>query len=115
MPLVVVNLGKLPKDGNSISDLLSHLPWIVAEELSCDPPGVLRPCEVGVVTRHHDLLDVNEDHLGIIVIANDYPSRRANLDERRSKIVARVVACLSGTGIPGSVWVILVPGSYDTF
>jgi len=93
MPLVLLN-----RNPELLDDDLTHLLGkmlceAVAKALSIDddPDGRLTPSDIEVVVRDvRPGVDINYVTLAIIIFANDFPSRKANLDERREKIEAAI-------------------------
>ncbi len=93
MPLVLLN-----RDPKEISDGLAQaiggmLTKAVAEALDVpeEPDGRLAPTDVEVMVRDvRPNLDVNCVALAITVFANEFPARKANLDERREIIEEKV-------------------------
>lgn len=118
MPLVLVSYGKKLEDSQ---DLIKHLtlamPEIVARALDVynDPTARLTAKDVCVSPMFRNTEDVNGKDLEIIVMANDYPERRKNLDDRRGAITRDIKRIVGETKITGSVWVRLCPGSYEDF
>ena len=52
--------------------------------------------------------------LQIVVFANEYPSRRANLDERCAELRERIRQALPDN-LHGFVWVLLSPAAFAEF
>ena len=88
MPLVIVT-----RDPNTMNDaqalkLGPDLATIVAEALNApnDEGGALTAKDIEVRFRDIGPLDLNASPLEIEVFANDYPSRKANLEDRVDRI-----------------------------
>ena len=118
MPLVEISRDPkvVPDD---LVQLLGHaLRVMVAAALDTpeEEGGCLSPNEVGVRVRDQHPLDVNALPLEIHVVANYYPARHANVDQRRAEIVENVQELLP-EGLVGSdqafVWVLLVHASFE--
>lgn len=114
MPLVV--LCKNPEVINEeiAKKIAQQLPMIVAEALDVpeNPDGRLTKDDIEVWVQDASKLDVNSKDLSIIIWANNYPERMANLDERRAK-VAKSVRQMKPTNATGFIWILLQPGSFE--
>lgn len=95
-----------------------RLAEVAAQELSGPEgsPSHLTTEDVEVYVRRPQFGDVNLGHhkLEITVFANDFPERRANIDERRMQIEKRLLDSLP-SGAHGYIWIILAPASFGTF
>jgi len=122
MPLVMVTVNRArPQlaDDSSCLRLASYLRGRVAKALSCDEKdGELTSDDVEVELSDYD----PRRHIGgeqfdvrVMVIANDYPSRRENLDERRQSIERGMCAGDKMQDLKGFVWVLLAPASFGEF
>ncbi len=124
MPLIEIyrklDKTELSHSGNNIPDanvlLLGELTReLVAKELDVpeEPEGRLSVDEIEVQVRDGHELDINTLPLQIIVHANEYPARRANLDERRKRIAAGLregIPQLKGNCF---IWIQLHPASFE--
>ena len=123
MTLVVVNRNPGVFDDHQLRVLVDDLPVTVADYLSCDDPGgKLTPQDIEVWVQDFGPFDVNTKDVEIIIWANLYPGREANLDDRRQCIIEDVVRALNaGRRIPtrsspsGFVWILLQPSSFGEF
>lgn len=114
MPLVMVSSG-FAVTGRAIWSLTDNLPGIVAAALSCDDSkGKITSANVEVWSRARNRLDIGLSDLQIIILTEDCPEKRANLDERQ-KMITDAVKELLPPNIHGYVWVTLVPGSFGQF
>lgn len=120
MPLALLQY----KSGRGLEDLAkalsTALPSIVAPALDVkeNKRARVQPEHVEVWVANSHPHDRNIRDLAIIVWANEYPERLANLDERRQQIQQAVRIFLhenSAYSLSGSVWVLLQPGSYGEF
>lgn len=116
MPLVVVH------DNSSsevILDIARALPDLVAQALHVEenPAAHLTADEVGVWVREHHPHDRSTQGLEIVVWANLFPERNANLEERTEMIAKGVRAILTSVdpSVKGFVWVLLQPGAFSSF
>ncbi|MDO8435907.1 MAG: hypothetical protein Q7S82_00780 [bacterium] len=115
MPLVVVNKNPEKIDCGLLERLVDRLPGLVASALTCEhPDGGLEAQDVEVWVQDFGPNDINTTDVEIIIWANLYPERQANLDDRREKICKGVRLILPKM-IKGFVWVILNPGSFGEF
>ena len=94
--------------------LVSALPKIVADALSCeDPDGGLTPQDIEVSVEEYGPMDISGDYnLEVIVDANEYPSRLADLKQRTQQIADQVGAILIGPPTKYYVWVRLSPAAF---
>jgi hypothetical protein len=120
MPLVLVtaNRTRFPSLTDAylrpIGELITT--W-VANILTCDDPGgKLTPNDIEVRFQDRSLLDVGGDQhaLEVIVFANDFPSRRQNLDERCRQLQDYFKAALM-PDLHGYVWIRLAPAAFVEF
>lgn len=80
--------------GEIIRGITPELREMIATALSCDEPdGALTAADISIVWEEHASSELTHD-LQIQIMANDYPSRRANLDDRCAQIEAGYVAAL---------------------
>lgn len=122
MPLALVKYNHIHP--RAVAEVTRLLPTLVAEALTVkEADGQLTPVDVEVFALEENCLDVNPYHLGIVIFANDYPSRRAKLDEARADIIRGLEAGLPdilrryeiSRDIKGFVWILLCPGSFGEF
>ncbi len=98
-----------------IEHIVGEMPKIVAEALSSDGElGHLEPQEVAVMPGKFHELALNVKDVDITIFANDYPERKANLEERRVKVLEEVRKLLGNfdRNLSACVWILLAPGSY---
>jgi len=124
MPLIEIyrkwDKTDLARSGNNISDdnvqLLGRLTReLVARELDTpeESDGRLTVNDIEVQIREGSPLDLDTMPLQIIVHANDFPARRANLDERRKRIASELreqIPQLKGNCF---IWILLHPASFE--
>jgi len=118
MPFVWVRTNPYKIGKTQFRQLVENLPTIVAEALSVPgTDGELTPEEIEVKVETFGLFDIHTKDLEIIILAQDFPERKKNLDERQRLITGKVRRLLSPsvTGITGFVWVLLQPGSFGEF
>ena len=111
MPLVCISYHPhrfIPWD-----ELIPALVQLTAKELSCcDPGGKLEIIDIATWTREHDVpVERHQAEIEIIIDATTFPSRLANLDERRANIVNGLRLILERHSF--YVWVRLLPGSFE--
>ena len=116
MPLVQVRFG--PRMDAQITGVARSLPAVIAKHL--DVPGTsgaLEAEDIEVWVQAHGPYDqprISEDHssdLQIVVSANEYPNRAANLEERNQQIGEEIKALLPPAlqDIRMFVWINLIP------
>ena len=116
MPLVVVSKPKKWIPEEEFSKLMKNLPEIVADALACEnPDGKLTPENIEVWVREPNKDDIGSDKLQVLIFANRYPEREANLYERQKAITDRIKEMYRGLNIHGWVWVRLAPSSFGEF
>lgn len=104
------------------------LPQFVAAELTVEEEdGQLSPSDIEVRVLPKSPEDIDHYDLSIVIFAQDYPSRRAKLDEARAAIISELEDALPlicdesdcftwyPPRIKGFVWVLLCPGSFGEF
>lgn len=116
MPLVLVRHDK-SLSGRFLEDLALELQKITARHLDVaeNEEARLSPADVEIWNNRARMIDANVKDLQIVILANDYPERRANLEERKEGIrrdVKVVIGQHGYTNITGFVWVLLVPGAF---
>ncbi|TXH00257.1 MAG: hypothetical protein E6P95_03960 [Candidatus Moraniibacteriota bacterium] len=117
MPLVVVRYKPDRVPDHVMIALTAALPEIVALALHVeeDPEAHLSVEHIMVDTQEIGRFAMNANCLDIMIEANEYPGRVANLDVRRMGIVADVRGVLADydLNIACGVWVRLIRGSYE--
>ncbi len=100
-------------DDYYLKDLGNVLPAIVAEALHTPdtPSGHLTPEDIAVTFQPSGEFDRNVVDFSILILANDYTERRANLDERNDLIIERLENRVGSRTI--SVWTLLAHGAYN--
>ena len=121
MPLVLVTANGFRCSGmvvgsglKTIGELLTV--W-VADALTCeDPGGHLAKDDIEVRFSMRSGLDVGGEQyaLEVIVFANDFPSRRQNLEERCCAVRDKLRTTLT-PDVHGSVWIRLAPAAFAEF
>lgn len=122
MPLAIVTVNR---DHKALTDdfLFNYarfqLRGDIADTLTCEDRGgdlTMRDIEVEIRDR------VEGKHIGgekydfqLVVFANDYPSRKANLDERCAELRNRTSQVLLPYNVHGFVWVLLSPAAFAEF
>jgi len=101
-------------DREGVARFVNALPQIVAEALTCsDPDGSLTPQDVEVGVEEYGPMDISDDyHLQVMVDANDFPSRRADLQQRTQRIADQIAAVIIGPPTRFYVWVRLMPAAF---
>lgn len=120
MPLVIVTRKKEKVSDKDVERLGPILQSVVAEALTCDEEdGRLTEKEIEVRFREPSSFDRNVSDLSVEVFANDFPSRRANLQRRTEQISnqLRIRGRLDPTLCTGAyagnfVWVLLAPAGF---
>lgn len=122
MPLVVVNRNPKSFDERSLENLVRALPDLVASALTCEnPDGELTAKDIEVWVQDSGPFDVNTKDVEIIIWANLYPERQADLDRRQRYITGGIKALMNAGDIAtvkrisGFVWVLLQPASFGEF
>ena len=85
----------------------------IARALSC-AEAKIESHEVEVLHRHFDKGEIDVGGVSIVIIVNDHPSLRANLEERRDRIVADLYNIIHSS-IHGLVWILPVSGVFAKF
>lgn len=120
MPLVL-----LKRDKEKYSDknprlraLVSLLPEMIAEALTVEgTPGELSASDVEVYVSNFGPLDIYNKPIEIVILANEFPERLANLKERLDKITEKINPTFLKKLLPGgySIWLNLIKGTYVEF
>lgn len=136
MPKVVVEYFGSLISNRALVSLGDSLPSIVAEALNVPerPEGLL--AEKDIEIEFKDITDNPKHHLNrhslalqITILANDYPERKANLEERKDEIISEIKkkeilheenslgGPENGMDLYGRcfVWVLLAPGAFGSF
>lgn len=116
MPLVLMKPHLSARfDPRNFRDVMQSMPKIVAEALSApEDNGALIPKEIEVwemPTANKFYGDIGHHDLQIVIYAHDYPSRLANLDNRRQQIIDNIKPLLQ-EGVTFFVWVLCMPTSW---
>lgn len=120
MPLVIMTANR---DHGELTDALllsfgTLLQSATAKELTCeDEGGSLTAADIEVEIRDRDPkrnIGGEQYDLQVIVFANNYLSRRANLEERCKKLAGWVRKALPDT-VRGFVWIRLAPAAFVEF
>lgn len=124
MPLVQVLLDRTKpetrsSDGQFNKRLADLLRKEVAAALTCaDPGGQITSSDIEVeITLKDPMLHFGGEKydIQITVWAGDYPTRRANLNERRAQITRAISNVYGQSNLRGYVWIILVHSSFGEF
>jgi len=120
MPLVVITANRARDEltWDVLRQFAERLQPEVAHVLTCDDEG-------GQLTRHDievEVRDLNPQRsiggdqydIRIVVLANDYPTRRADLFERSEQLTDQLQPLLP-EGIHGFVWILLAPAAFVEF
>lgn len=118
MPLVQLSYKGDRELGPIAKQLAGELPELVARTLSVpdNEKARLEADDIEVHVRQTTSFDVNTKDLEIIIWANEYPERLANLDFRKEVILHGVREFLRDydRNLTGFVWVLLQPGSFGS-
>jgi hypothetical protein len=114
MPLVMARFGrKVPKAvANAV---VKAIPAAVAEAFNCtDKGGDLTANDIEVEVSTVGRRDINDYDICITLLANEFPSRSANLNDRRRRL-QRLLEPYIPRGIKGYLWTLLCPASFGEF
>jgi hypothetical protein len=120
MALVIINRDRAIVSDEIMGQLTQALPGIVslALDVPSNPEARLAYQDIEVRIHESHPMDANTLPLGIMIIANDYPERKENLNRRRYFIANEVRRLLLPSCLVGKnqifVWVLLVPASFET-
>lgn len=114
MPLIQIRRNPEMINDGLLKSIIESLPRRAAQALSCAEGGVLKPEDIMIEADDFGPFDTNAKDIHVRVIAHDYPSRRANLDEIRTWISMDIFAELQLTPASWYVWVLLMPTSYGS-
>lgn len=98
-----------------LEKIVKDLPEVVADALGCDDPeGSLSAHDIEVAVEEFGPMDISGDYdVQIMVEANDYPSRKANLKERTQQIADAFAKDMNvEPGTTFYVWVRLSPAAF---
>lgn len=121
MPLVLMRYRQDKVPIHLIEELAKTAPGFVAWALHCESreEAHLMPQDVEVWPEPYPPMAQNTRDVALVVLANGYEERRADLAKRRRYIetrVQRVIMSKYGLGLTCSVWVLPVDGaSYGEF
>lgn len=120
MPLVMVkrNTNKMPD--TIYVHITRYLREWTAEALSVPgTDGELTPQDVEIWDSYRGVLDRGEADLQVVIFADKYPERVADLDKRQGWISRKLATFLKGSGVEGVrgfVWILLQePTSFGKF
>jgi hypothetical protein len=116
VPLAVItytpDLGRIDM-AHRLADVI---PQFVAEVLTVEENSAAQITvnEVEVWVRESGINDINSPGLGIIVWANYFPERAANLEQRKYELLAKIRTFLSSHEyrVQGYVWIMLSPAAF---
>jgi len=116
MPLIHIYRKASIVSDAEITRITAKLAEIVAQALDIPElqEGKLTAGDIEIIVHDQTYLSVSNAPLCIIIHANDYPERRANLKERTRQIVSRLEITRKST-THGFVWVQLIPSSFIEF
>ncbi len=120
MPLVTIKYDSNIVSKKILKYLTKILPDIVARALHVKErtDGYLTPEDIEVEVKKHGKFDVNTLALQITIVANDYPQRKKNLEDRTTSIIndlLRHPIIKDNSFISKKqafVWVLLCPGGF---
>lgn len=128
MPLVFITI---PNNANTEPDTFGgftmekfaqHVQQCVADALTCqDTGGQLTKDEVEVEIKQrqeswfHHYVGGEKAEVRIVVLANDFPARRANLKRRNRQLLKKVSEFSWNRKVSGYVWIRLAPAEFGTF
>lgn len=124
MPLVIVNRDATLVSDSVINDVAEMIRYTVASHLNVFErhEAHLSTDDIQLIVRDvRKGLDVGCVPFSVTVFANDYPERRANLEERSKKIaeqISRTLKHASGDNILYAsqqrcfVWILLTPAGF---
>lgn len=114
MPLVLARFAPDVPD-EVVSAVVGAIPAALAEAFDCpDPGGDLTPKDIEVEVSTVGPKDINDYYVCVTVLANDFPTRKVNLDERRRKMQA-LLAPYIPPNMKGYLWTLLCPASFGEF
>lgn len=114
MPLVQVYRDKKRIGDELLLQMKDVIPKAVAKRLtSTDPEATLSPNEISVVFHDFGQFDVRGCSLEVIIFANHYPNRGADINERARLIARDLHECVAGLPTHNFfVYVILGTGGF---
>lgn len=116
MPLVQLRRNPKIVGDHDIAKVAMALPMIVASALDGGQErSALVADDIEIQVSDQDPRDVGSDKFDIelVILANDYPEREANL-QARTEMIARGVQNLVPKGVRFSVWPLLAKGAWVT-
>lgn len=120
MPLaqVLANDGHESLTHEMLRSFSQSLRDLVAETLTCDDDGgELTAMDIEVRLNYRDPkrdFGGEEYDVQVTIWANDFPGRRANLQDRCSRLNQQVKVYLP-SGVRGYVWILLAPAAFAEF
>ncbi len=119
MPLVrLVHKGVRFPTPTRLEKIKGIIKEIVAGALTCpDSGGELVPKEVEVEVKVSELGDSLHERYAVMfyIDANDFPSRKENLQSRSNAIAVKISTIPEFHGMSGFVWVRLFPAAFTDF
>ncbi len=114
MPLAMLRCSNRVPD-NAVEALVAAIPVALAEAFDCeDEGGDLTPNDIEVEVSTVGPKDRNDYDVCITVFANDFPSRKANHDERRQRMQDALAQHVPAD-MTGYLWTLLAPASFGEF
>lgn len=122
MPLAIVKTGRHAFSDQEWSTFASDLREIISHALHApdDEGGALSVSDIEIEYREIGMRDENTESLMVTIFANDFPSRKQNIEERTGLIASGVatimpLSCKGEVGKQGFVWVLLSPAAFVMF
>lgn len=113
MPAVFLTVKPGKLSTGEIKRIRNMLRVCTADALTCDhPDGKLTPMDISIRVEGFGELDVPTYDVEIIILANEYADRLANLDDRRHTIVEKV-GPLIPFNVNFDVYILLGSGSWE--
>lgn len=114
MPLVMARFAPdIPEE--VVNAVVGAIPAALAEAFDCpDPGGDLTPNDIEVEVSTVGPKDINDYHICVTVLANDFPARKENLDDRRKRMQALLAPHIP-PDMKGYLWTLLCPASFGEF
>ncbi len=127
MPCVFVYVkSEIYEQVKLMHQFVNNLPEVIAETLSTGhgTKGELKPDEIGVFVRSFGRYDIHHYDIEVLILANDYPERLNNLNDRAKDLAERASLAITMTAmqslgpnvtIKGFVWPFLGKGAFQEF
>ncbi len=114
MPLALLRYRQSVTD-DVLEHLIAAIPVAIAAAFDCeDDGGDLSPKDIEVEVAPVGPKDVNAYDVCITVLANHFPSRDANHEERRLLMQAMLAEYVP-KGLKAYLWTLLIPASFGEF